>query len=435
VAGFDRLTKNDVEFEIEKKAVDTVLLAFADPQGRLVATRLTADFFLKEVLAAGLRVPPHLLATDASGAADPAFDVLSAERGYGDLVLRPDPATWFRVPWQPATVGILADVEHADGTIAAVSPRAVLRRQAQRLEAAGYAATVVSEPQFTLASADTTLTGNHLSSRSAAVEPLMHRIRRSLVEMPVATQGITGLLGAGHFEVTLRPEDLLPACDGALLARAAVKEIAAQEGIVATFMAAYDESVGSGGHISVSLRGQRGGTPLADRSNETGLALVGRAFVAGLLAHANELCVLYAPTVNSYRRFGSDPYSPTVLTWGQDDRTCAIRLVGTDATLRVENRIPGSDASAYLTAAATIASGLDGITRQLVLPPARSTDAEPLPASLADALTAWTASTWVRETFGPEVQDHYATMARIEIEAGITTPGLEWERSRYVDAC
>ena len=143
--------------------------------------------------------------------------------------------------------------------------------------------------------------------------------------------------------------------------------------------------------------------------------------------------------MNSYRRFTSDPFSPSAVNWGVDNRTCAVRVVGTEASLRVENRIPGSDANPYLAVAATIAAGLDGTNRKAQLPAAvvgdgHRADSPPLPSSLEEALTAWTESDWVGDTFGTDVQDHYANLARIEIAAAGTDSTLDAERARYFDS-
>ncbi len=454
MAGNERLTMADLEFEVEKKAVDTILVAFSDLQGRLVGRRITIDYFRSSVLTAGLRVPAYLLATDASGRPAPGFALASVSNGFPDLVLRVDTATLFRMPWQPGSVGILGDLELPDGSPVNVSPRTILRRQLQRVEGSNLSASVGLEPQFTAfddqrgatAASDFAAlrkTGpagaGHVAFQSSRSEPLLHRVRTSGTLVPVGIEGTVGLPSPGHFEVTLTPTDALAVSDGALVLRSAIKDIAVQEDMAVTFMAAFDEGVGSAGHVSMSLKGLRGGMPLADRHGESGLSEVGKAFVAGLLDHAAELCLLMAPTVNSYRRFASDPFSPSAVNWGVDNRTCAVRVVGAEASLRVENRIPGSDANPYLVVAAMIAAGLDGTNRQAQLPAAvtgdgHGADSPALPGSLAEALGAWTDSDWVRQTFGSDVQDHYANLARIEIEAaGDRT--LDDERARYFDGC
>lgn len=451
MAGFERPTQDDVEFDIEKKVTDTIVVGFGDTHGRLVVRRVPSELLRSFVLGSGLRVPGHLLATDATGQIAPGFAVSSLSSGFRDIVLRADTSTLYRMPWLPGSVGILGDLEFVDGTAVAVSPRTVLKRQVARLEANSLTGMLGTEPEFVLIengsrSDDAPRTrhessgANYLSSRSARVEPLMRRIRRALTEMPVAHEGTVGLSAPGHFEVPVLPGDIVMTCDRTVVLRDVVKEIATQEGFFASFMAVPDLHGCSAGHVSISLRGLRGGSTFADRHGDATLSEAGKSWLAGQLAHTRELFLLYAPNPNSYRRFALDPMAPTALNWGYDNRTCAFRVAGVDTTMRIENRIPGSDANPYLAAAATIAAGLDGLTRQLTAPgPAEGdghhSSAEPLPTSLSEALAAWTASDWVRTVFGPETQDHYANMARLEIEAAGAADDLDLEHERYFTNC
>jgi glutamine synthetase len=418
----------DVEFEIEKKDVDTLMVVFSDLQGRLVGRRVTTDFFTSEALPHGLPVPAHLLSTDATGRLTGSFALSSPDNGYRDLILRIDTSTLFRMPWEQGTVGVLGDLEFPDGTVVTMSPRAILRRQLERFDTVGLSALLAANTQFTV-----------VGDSPAHLEPLLRQIRQALTAIPVPISGTMALPAPGHVELEVRPGDPLQVCDGLVKLRAATTEIAGLEGMTATFMAAYQPGTGSAAPLSLTMRGQRGGMALADRYGDHGLSEVGKAFVAGQLEHAAELCVLYAPTVNSYRRFGADPFSPSAVNWGQDNRTCAIRVVGWDANLYVENRLPGSDANPYLATAAMIAAGMDGVSHQLHVPPPIEGDGHdagspPLPRTLAEALDAWVSSTWVTATFGPEVQSHIATAARIEVEAAGATDDLAWERARYFGA-
>jgi glutamine synthetase len=451
----DRLTMADLDFEIEKRAIDSVLVAFTDGWGRLVGRRVTTEHFKGEILPRGMRVPAYLLATDAAGVLSGGDEVPPA--ALPDLHLRVDLATLFRMPWQAGTVGVLGDLELLDGTPATVSPRAILRRQIQRAEAASLVPTLGAEPQFSLFSASTSdgqgagfdglapagSTGiTQQAFHSARTEPFQRRLRLALSDVPVAFEGTSGLHFPGGHEVTLLPGDPLRTCDNIMLTRAAVRDIAAEEGLSASFMAAYRADAATACHISVSLRTQRGGSAVADRYSVGGLSEVGRAFVAGLLEHAAECSVINSPSVNSYRRVHSDPLSPSTATWGVDNRTCAIRILGEDINLRIENRLPGSDANPYLAAAAMLAAGLDGIARQLHTPEpvegdAHRTDSPPLPVTLGAAREAWLASEWVRSAFGADVQAHIGRAAEVEIDAMSSEieGGLAAQRRRYFDAC
>ena len=161
---------------------------------------------------------------------------------------------------------------------------------------------------------------------------------------------------------------------------------------------------------------------------------LGRSFIAGQLAHLAELTLLFAPNINSYKRFAEGSFAPTAIAWGPDNRTCAFRLVGRGASLRLENRVPGGDVNPYLAVAGMVAAGLDGISRSLELEPGFGGDAYTaglarVPATLTEALGLWRSSEWVIDTFGSEVVDHYANMARIELDAFARTV-TDWERYR-----
>jgi glutamine synthetase len=173
---------------------------------------------------------------------------------------------------------------------------------------------------------------------------------------------------------------------------------------------------------------------MADDSAPDGLSELGRHFIAGQLAHAAELTLLFAPQINSYKRYQTGSFAPTALRWGRDNRTCSFRLVGHGPSLRLENRIPGGDVNPYLAVAGMIAAGMDGIDRALPLEAAfvgnaYESDSARVPASLREALALWEGSAWVRETFGAEVTDHYANMARVEL-AAFNSSVTDWERFR-----
>jgi glutamine synthetase len=147
-----------------------------------------------------------------------------------------------------------------------------------------------------------------------------------------------------------------------------------------------------------------------------------------------ELTLFFAPTINSYKRYVEGSFAPTAIKWGRDNRTCAFRLVGRGGGLRLENRVPGGDVNPYLAVAGMIAAGIDGIERGLELEPAfegnaYATDAARVPTSLHRALRLWERSEWVAQTFGADVHEHYANMARIELDA-FGRSVTDWERYR-----
>jgi glutamine synthetase len=239
----------------------------------------------------------------------------------------------------------------------------------------------------------------------------------------------------GQHEIAFLYEDALRTCDNHVVYKTAAKEIAAQEGYALTFMAKYNEREGNSCHIHLSFRGTDGSMVMADKSDEEhGLSTVGRQFIAGQLAHLRELSLMFAPNINSYKRFAPGSFAPTSIEWGRDNRTCALRLVGRGAGLRVENRVPGGDCNPYLAVAAMVAAGLDGIEKGLELRPeekgnAYASTGEKVPWRLADAVDLWEGSAWIADTFGEEVQQHYVNMGRVEIEDFARTI-TDWERYR-----
>jgi len=163
-----------------------------------------------------------------------------------------------------------------------------------------------------------------------------------------------------------------------------------------------------------------------------------RQYLAGLIATARDFSLLWAPTVNSYRRFQPGSWAPTAVAWGNDNRTLGFRVVGHGAGARVESRIPGADANSYLAFAGTIAGGLYGIRHELKLEDAYAgngydaTDVPRIPSTLAEALSCWESSVAAKECFGPEVHHHIANMARAEWTAFNATV-TDWELTRYFE--
>jgi glutamine synthetase len=197
-------------------------------------------------------------------------------------------------------------------------------------------------------------------------------------------------------------------------------------------MAKPNQREGNSCHIHFSLR-SKSGEPLM--SNGDALSETGERVLAGLLATTAEFSLLYAPNINSYKRFQAGSFAPTALRWGRDNRTCALRLVGHDLSLRVEHRVPGGDVNPYLAISALIAGALHGIDNGLELEPVftgnayQDETAARVPATLHDALAGWEASQVARQAFGDEVVTHYAHAARVEIKA-FDAAVTDWELVR-----
>jgi glutamine synthetase len=435
--------------EVAAGHIDTVAVALTDMQGRLQGKRIHAQYFLDEVLAHGTEGCNYLLAVDIDMNTVDGYAMASWETGYGDLVMRPDLATLHREPWNPGTVGLLCDVLWEGGSDVVASPRQILRRQLDRLALADMKAYCGTELEF-IVFADSyeeawlsgyrDLTPANLYNvdysmlGTARVEPLLRRIRNEMYEAGMIVESAKGECNLGQHEIAFRYSDALTTCDNHVTYKTGAKEIASQEGMSLTFMAKYNQREGNSCHIHLSFRSTDGQMVMADDAAADGMTDLGRSFIAGQIAHAAELTLLYAPQINSYKRYQAGSFAPTALRWGRDNRTCSFRLVGHGPSLRLENRIPGGDVNPYLAVAGMVAAGLDGIERKLPLEPAfvgnaYASDSTHVPSTMNDALALWENSTWIRDTFGAEVQAHYANMARVEL-AAFNAAVTDWERYR-----
>ena len=444
------LSVDELRADIESGQVDTVIVAITDMQGRLAGKRLHGQFFLDEVLAHGTEGCNYLLAVDVDMNTVDGYAMSSWSSGYGDFVMKPDFASMRRVPWQEGTVLVLADVEWLDGSPVVASPRQILRKQLERLDAAGMKAYVGTELEF-IVFQDTFEEAWDAGYRNltpanqynvdysilgtSRVEPLLRSIRLNMAAAGLYVESAKGECNFGQHEIAFKYTEALGTCDNHVVYKNGAKEIASDMGVALTFMAKYNEREGNSCHIHLSFRATDGSMVMAsDEDTEHGMSDLGRAFTAGQIAHMKELTLLFAPNINSYKRYVAGSFAPTAIAWGRDNRTCAFRLVGRGPSLRLENRVPGGDVNPYLAVAGMVAAGLDGIERELDLEPAfggnaYDSDAERVPDTLAGALVLWEDSDWVRTTFGAEVQAHYANMARIEIDA-FARSVTDWERYR-----
>jgi glutamine synthetase len=423
--------------------VDTVVLALTDMQGRLQGKRLTAEHFLDAVADHGAEACNYLLAVDVDMNTVPGYAMSSWERGYGDFEMAPDLATLRLLPWQPGSALCLADLRWGDGTDVAPSPRQVLRHQLDRLAERGLEAFAGTELEFivfrdsyeaawqkgyrglepaNLYNVDYSILG------TARVEPLIRRIRNGMAGAGMAVENSKGECNYGQHEINFRYGPALRAADEHVIYKEGAKEIAAQEQMAITFMAKWDEREGNSCHIHLSLRGEDG-TPLF--AEDDGAF---RAFLAGQLACLRELTLFYAPNVNSYKRFASESFAPTVVAWGEDNRTCSVRVVGHGGARRMELRLPGADVNPYLALSALIAAGLHGIDQGLALEDPETGNAyasgKPrVPSTLRDARELFAGSEVAREAFGQEVVDHYLNNADVELRA-FDAAVTDWERYR-----
>ena len=422
-------------------------------QGRLQGKRLHGRYFADVVAPHGTEGCNYLLAVDVEMNTVDGYAISSWERGYGDMEFVLDDRTIRVLPHHPATAMVQCDLAWPpDGSgqhqPVVQSPRGILRRQLDRVADHGWRAMAGTELEFI--AFDTSyeqahhqryreLTPSNLYNvdysilGTSRIEPLLRAIRNTMYGAGLDVEGAKGECNLGQHEVGFLYADALTTADNHAVYKTVAKEIAAHQGKAITFMAKFNEREGSSCHIHLSLRGADGSLVFwdADRGERTRLY---DHFVAGVLAPAADFTLLYAPNINSYKRFADGSFAPTTIAWGQDNRTCAVRLVGRGASARMENRIPGADVNPYLALAAMIAGGLHGIENELELEPALEgnayTSGRPtVPKTLTAARDAFSSSAVARAGLGNEVVDHYTNMADVEL-AAFNAAVTDWELIR-----
>ncbi len=448
------LTRADLESMIAEGTIDTVLMVFPDLQGRLVGKRTTGRFFLKSVADAGTENCDYLIACDMDNNPVPGYRFTSYEQGYGDMLARADWDTLRVIPWVDRTAMLICDLyDVTTGALIPVAPRSVLRAQVDAARQMGFTANVASEIEFYLYqdSYDEAHAKGYRDLRphspwledyhilqTTKDEYVIGAIRRALESCGVPVEFSKGEAGRGQHEMNLEYTAPVEMADRNSVYKLAAKEIAHSLGRSVSFMAkpGFTET-GSSCHIHSSLWSLDGTTAVFhDHHDPQGMSATFRHYLAGLIATAREFSVLWAPTINSYKRFQLGSWAPTGIGWGMDNRTLGFRRVGHGNGTRVECRIPGADANSYLAFAGTLAGGLYGIRNELPLEPpfvGNGYDApniDRIPWNIAEAIQLWERSEIARECFGDEVHHHILTMVSDEWMA-FNHHVTDWEMTRY----
>ncbi len=447
---------------VRQGQIDTVIVAIPDPFGRLVGKRFHADFFLKSVASHGTHGCNYLLTVNMEMDPLDGFAVANWESGFGDFGMSPDFSTLRVLPWQPGTAFVLCDFKKADGQMVAEAPRTVLRRQLERLAKLGLDCACASELEFylfnqtyesafaagyrELAPSSDYRIDYHLM-QTTRDETLMRAIRNGMTGAGIPVESSKGEWSRGQHEINFTYGEPLDICDKHVLFKQGVKEIAAQHGKAVTFMAKYAPSeAGNSCHLHLSLwkggrnafaAGTAGGQKRGG-GHDSPFSPLFRSFLGGLLKYSPELCLFYAPTINSYKRYQPGSWAPTRMAWATDNRTTGFRIVGHGDSLRPENRMPGADANPYLAFSAMLAAGLAGVEEGLdcgdeyrgnaYLDPALAR----LPASLRDSTDLFERSALARKVFGDAVVEFYVHHARLEHQA-FSDAVTDWEKQRYFE--
>ena len=442
----------ELKRQVRSGKVDTVIVALADPFGRLVGKRFRAEVFLDSIAKHGTHGCNYLLTVNLEMDPLDGFKVANWNAGFGDFTLQPDLDTLRIIPWQAATALVICDHLKHDGSRVEESPRSVLRRQLDLLKKQGLTCYCASELEFylfnqTYHSAFTSGYRDLQPSSDYRIdyhlmqptrdEPLMRAIRNGMTAARVPVESSKGEWSRGQHEINFIYTEPLPMADLHVLFKQGVKEIAEQHGKSVSFMAKYAPSeAGNSCHIHMSI--WRGRQSLFPEAKGHGSSKFFRHFLGGLLKYSPELCLFFAPTINSYKRYQAGSWAPTRMAWAVDNRTVGYRVVGHGNGFRIENRMPGADANPYLAFAAMLAAGMAGVKEKLDCGDEYLGNAyiDPklarLPGSLREAAELFASSKLAPQAFGPAVVDYYVHHARIEVDA-FNNAVTDWEKARYFE--
>ncbi|MCK0141144.1 glutamine synthetase family protein [Aliiroseovarius sp. F20344] len=444
------LSFDDLKAQVAEGSIDTVLVCLVDMQGRLMGKRFHAGHFVN-----GAYEETHccnyLLATDLEMGTPDGYASTSWEGGYGDYVMKPDLSTLRPLPWLEGTAMVLCDIlDHHTHQDVPHSPRAILKRQVERLAEMGFDAMTATELEFFLFEKSfdeirkdgfrdmAPISGyneDYHILQTTKEEHVMRPIRNHLWNAGLPIENSKGEAETGQEELNIKYAGAMDNAAYHTIAKHAVKEIAWQQGHAATFLPKWHhDKVGSSSHVHQSLW-KDGVNAFFDPKDALGMSNLMKNYMAGLLKYAPDYTAFMAPYINSYKRFMKGTFAPTRIIWSVDNRTAGFRLCG-DGTkaVRVECRIPGSDMNPYLAIAGMLAAGIAGIEEGLELQAPTTGDVYQgdtgmIPGNLSAARDALHGSKMLRAAMGDDVVDHYTRAAEVEIEE-FDRVVTDWEIAR-----
>jgi glutamine synthetase len=447
------MTLEEVRKLLEQNDVKHIKLGAYDIDGTLRGKYVSSEKF-HSAAQSGLSFCDVIFGWDIGDVLYDNVKFTGPHTGYPDANCRIALDTFRLIPWEPGTAFFLMDFVTRDGQPLPIAPRQVLQRVVARAEALGYTPYFSAEYEFfffretpdSLRAKNfrglTPLTPGMFGysvMRASANSALVLQIIDQLAAFHCPLEGLHTETGPGVYEGAIAVDEAVPAADKAALFKTAVKEIAARQSLIPTFMAKWNPDLpGSSGHLHQSLWERGTHKNLFHATGAGGMSALMQQYIAGLVTNVPELAAVICPTINSYKRTVPGAWAPINSTWGMDNRTTAVRAIpGGSKSARVELRLAGADINPYLAMAASLAAGLDGIERKLALPPptvnAYAGEAPPLPRTLAAAVKLFRESAIARRWLGDEFVDHYASTREWEVrqfEKAVT----DWELARYFES-
>lgn len=446
--------------ELAAAGIREVIVASADVQGRLFGRRLPLAAFT-ELAETGrtIEVSSCVLGWDIAQSNElllqRRLEFTGMHTGLHDMSLKPDLSSLRLAGWLVDTAICMADVvDSRSGELVPLAPRSLLRSAIGQLQILGLTASLGTELEFYLYRGSprelrlrnfqdlepTTLTNADFSLlESDEFGPFLDQVRAALLRSDIVIESTQVEWGLGQWELNFTHGDPLAMADQHAFYKLAIKSMAARSGLTATFMAKpLDDQPGCSCHMHLSMRGAGGASAFYAPGGAEGVTPALRHAVGGILRQAAELAAWFAPTVNSYRRLNAQDAAGWGLTWGWDNRSVSVRVLGRDEDdTRLEFRLPGADANPYLAAAGLLMSAQDGVRTQAdpgepVVGNAYEQQVVPLPRDLGTAALSFRDSRRLRSQFGDQIVDHYATIADHEWHTFLDTVS-EWDRMRYFE--
>ena len=455
----------DIKQLVDSGKVEYVKIGASDIEGVFRGKRVAAKHFLNS-LEDGFAQCDVIFGWDIAENVLPNLKFSNWEHGFSDIVMRPDLSTFAMAPWEENVASCVCDLWTEHGDPVTISPRYVLQQVVERARSMGFETSAAAELEFrffrenqmSLREKDF---GPNLTplnpgfncysiSQSSADDHLLGRIARMMRDSNVEIEGYNREHGPGMYEMNLRYDNAVASGDKTMLFKTGVKEICHEMGLTASFMAKWnDQEDGSSGHSHMSLWDRNRERNLFwEEGAEGHMSQLMRYFLAGVLEKLPEFMVLYAPVINSYKRYVEGTWAPLNTTWGMDNRTCSVRIINNGKNaIRIENRVPGSDANFYLVFAGTLASGLYGIERQLPLPERLDGNAydeatinralerghiRQLARNLSAATDLFERSELAKEYLGEDFVEHFVATRRWEVKE-YDKAVTNWDRRRYLE--
>ncbi len=431
--------------DLIQQGVTTVRLSYSDLHGIARGKEFPASYF-EHLSDDGAPACEAIMTVDLKHNVVAGF-----EHGFQDINARVDPSTLRRIPWDPEVAWALADLERMDGTPYGVDSRGVLKKAVAGYTERGLTPILGPELEFYLCEADPSAPNgfrryvnndSHVYTVGSVADPrgVLREMLHACADLGLKAYAANHEFGRSQYEINLRHSDALDAADRAFLFKTTVKEIAAQHGLLATFIGKpWNDDEGSGFHLHLSL-GDESGANLLNGDLAEGLSPLAHHFLAGLLEHGPALMAFFNPTTNAYRRIHEEALVPTLVSWGHDNRLCLARVPRErGGATRVELRLGDGAATPYLAAAAALFAGLDGIERELEPPepiegliyeqPAAE-ECTPLPRSFDAALEALDADELIKDAMGADLVGTFLTIKGYELDRAKKYV-TDWEFAEY----